>query len=205
MSSPSKSSSYTNSYISSGYLTSSAPQLKCISSSLPAGEKFDAMVEELFELGSGDISAKKEKASSGEDTDTEDNEYSKKKKSGMTNGDGPALFDITLSGETLSHFVAVTAKLKRNNQMQTMSTSKVSTLLTALTQQLTVQSVGLKKRRTSQDQDQQQGGSEDDEEENDITSSTSLLYKFESCCDCSLIALNILSSKGMYSLYLMTF
>lgn len=198
--SPTKSSSsgsYTNSYISSTYLTSSAPQLRCISSSMPAGDKFDAMVNELFELGSGDSGRKKSSTSDDDNTDTEENDNGKKHRKGKTNGEVPGCFNITLSGETLSHFVAVTAKLKRSNQMQSAPTSKVTTLLTALTQQLTVQAAGLRRRR-SHDEQQGPNVSDDEEEDYNITTSTQLMHKFESCCDCSLIALNVLSSKGLY-------
>ena len=193
MSSPvkSSSSSYINSHISSSYLSSSAPQLKCLSSSLPAAEKFEAMVDELFELSSsGTNKRKKPSSSDDEDFDSED----KKKKKPKTNGEVPGLFDITLSGETLNHFVGVTAKLKRSNQMGSQSTSKISTLLSALTQQLTVQSAGLKRRKSTDEQNA--NASDEDEEDNNITTSTQLMHKFESCCDCSCIALNILSSKG---------
>ena len=191
--SPVKSSqkSYTNSYMTPGYLTSSAPQLKCLSQQLSsASEKFEAMLEELFDLGMSSTAAKK---TSDDEISDEDNYHGKRSKKSKVNGEVAAgLFDITLSGETLSHFVAVTAKLKRSNKMSDSSSSKISNLLTALTQQLTVQSASLKRRRSTDEQN----GSGDEDEDTNITTSSQLLHKFESCCDCSLIALNILSSKG---------
>jgi hypothetical protein len=158
------------------------------------------MLEELFDLGTNSTTAKK-KSESSEDDSEEDNDHAlgKKSKNSKMNGEvlPSGLFDITLSGETLSHFVAVTAKLKRSNKMSDASTSKISYLLSALTQQLTVQAASLKRRRSTDEPT----ASDDDEEDNNITTSAQLLHKFESCCDCSLIALNILSSKGKHILH----
>lgn len=175
--------------ISSTYLSSSTKQLTCLSESLAADEKFERMLDELFDLGKVASAKHKSRDSSSEDTDEEDSHNKKPK----TNGDStPALFDITLTPETLYHFVGVTAKLKRNNKMKSAPTSKITTLLTALTQQLTVQSAGLKRRKSVDEQND----SDDDDEDSNITTSTQLLHKFESCCDCSVVSLNILSSKG---------
>jgi len=176
--------------ISSTYLSSSTTrQLTCLSESLVADEKFERMLDELFDLGK--VASAKHKSRDSSEEDEEDSHNKKPR----TNGDStPALFDITLTPETLYHFVAVTAKLKRNNKMKSAPTSKITTLLTALTQQLTVQSAGLKRRKSVDEQNDS-----DDDEDSNITTSTQLLHKFESCCDCSVVALNILSSKGMSS------
>lgn len=205
--SPAKVSTKTShSYISSTYLSSTAndgPQLETQSSNLPAPEKFEAMLDELFDLNKermGHMNHDEEE--SDEEGDDSDDERRRKKKKAkaknkMNGGDSAsAIFDITLSGSTLNTLVALTAKLKRNGQTSAMSASKLSSLLTILTQQLAVQSAGLKdKRRRSSVEEKD--GSDDDDEDTNITTSTSMMHKFEACCDCCLVALHILSSKGM--------
>jgi hypothetical protein len=151
------------------------------------------MLDELFDLDK--VASAKHKGDSSSEEEEEDSHKKPK-----TNGDStPALFDITLTPETLYHFVAVTAKLKRNHKMKSAPTCKISTLLTALTQQLTVQSAGLKRRKSVDEQND----SDDDDQDSNITTSTQLLHKFESCCDCSVVSLNILSSKGEWFFFLM--
>lgn len=74
-----------------------------------------------------------------------------------------------------------------------MSVSKMTNLLTVLTQQLDVQSAGLKDKRRKSSDDHE----DEDDEDTNITTSASMMQKFESCCDCCCVALYILSSKGM--------
>lgn len=74
-------------------------------------------------------------------------------------------FTITFTPKQLIRLVAITAKLKRNDQMKNVSLNKLTLLLTTLTSQL-------------------QDNSADE---------------FESCCDCAVIALNIMTSSGMDS------
>ncbi|KAI1285335.1 Nipped-B-like protein [Halotydeus destructor] len=183
--------------------SSSEPQLVSQNSSLPAFDKFEAMLDELFDLGKmqNDKSRKSDSSSSTEDEDHSDSESErkKKKKSNKLNGDirddgHSKLFDITVNGGTLAHFVALTAKLKRNNQMTNVPASKLINLMNVLTQQLAVQSSYLKdKRRRSTEEN------EDDDDDTNLANSASMMQKFESCCDCSCIALYVMSSKGMSS------
>lgn len=127
---------------------------------------------------------------------------SSKKSGAKTNGDlqsEMAIFDITLSESTLTTFVSLTAKLKRSNQTSGATASKISSLLTVLTQQISIQSAGLKdRRRRSSVDDSNQSDEDQDEDSGNITTSQSLMHKFESCCDCCLVALYILSSRGLY-------
>lgn len=195
-----------HSYISSSYLSSTAndgPQLESQSSNLPAPEKFESMLDELFDLNKDKMGALNHKEESDteeddDDSDTDRRRKKKKSKKSKMNGESlPAIFDITLSGSTLNTLVALTAKLKRNSQTANAPVSKISSLLTILTQQLAVQSAGLKdKRRRSSVEEKNQDGTDDDDEDTNITTSTSMMHKFEACCDCCLIALHILSSKG---------
>lgn len=187
-STPSKSS---NHYVSS--YQPAAPQLTSLSSSLPPFEKFEAMLDELFDAGKKEVRKKKKRSSSSSSEDSEEEAPAAK-----TNGDSsPAgLFDITIDGNTLAQLVGVTAKLKKNHQMQSAPVSKISTLLSALTQQLTVQSAGLKTRKTGEEA--AAAGSDDEDEDRNITNSASMMHKFESCCDTCLVALYILSSKGEF-------
>lgn len=192
-------SSFSTSYTSSHSLTSSAaPQLKSQNSSLPAAEKLEAMLDELFDLGKVKGSKKAKRASSDEEESGSDGERKHKKKGAKVNGeasglDTSQLFDITISDTTLAHFVAVTAKLKRNDHMQNIPVSKLINLLSVLTQQLAVQSSYLKDKRRKSTEEQ-----EDDDEDDDsnITNSPAMMQKFESCCDAACVALYVLSSKG---------
>ena len=197
----------THSYISSSYLQSTAdegPQLESQSKNLPAPEKFEAMLDELFDLSKDKIGSMNHKDEDDSGTEAEDSDEERRrkkkraKKAARMNGEsGPAIFDITLSGSTLNTFVALTAKLKRNAQTSSAPANKISNLLTILTQQLAIQSAGLKdKRRRSSVDDHPPVGSDDEDEDTNITTSTSMMHKFEACCDCCLIALHILSSKG---------
>ncbi|RWS29388.1 nipped-B-like protein [Leptotrombidium deliense] len=139
------------------------------------------MLDELFDMNRGKKVLKE--SSSESDSDSDSGKRSKKH-SRKTNGETltenkAVLFEITLSQTTLSHFVGLTAKLKRNNSMQNMSVSKLINLLTVLTQQLTIQSASLRDKRRK--------------------SVEALMAKFETCCDCCLVALYIMTSKGMSS------
>jgi hypothetical protein len=149
------------------------------------------MMDELFDIGKGDAEKKKKKKKSTSSSDESEDEV-------KTNGDNsvPSLFHITIDSNTLSQLVGVTAKLKKSHQMQSAPVSKISSLLTVLTEQLSVQSAGLKARKSADES--AAAGSDDDDEERNITNSSSLMHKFESCCDTCLIALYILSSKGQF-------
>ena len=191
-STPSKSTS-SNHYV--GSYPPAAPQLTTtLSTSLPPFEKFEAMLDELFDMGKKDAVKKQKRSSSSSDDSEEEDEAPHAK----TNGDSspPSLFDITIDGNTLAQLVGVTAKLKKSHQMQSAPVSKISTLLTVLTQQLTVQSAGLKTRKSAEET--AAAGSDDEDEDRNITNSASMMHKFESCCDTCLIALYILSSKGKF-------
>ena len=177
--------------------SSTSPRLVSSSSSAPAPEKFEAMLDELFDMDN----VKKPAASSDESSDSED-DGRKRKTQKKTNGDNSTsnkslLFDITLSSTTLTTFVCLAAKLKRINAMQNIPVEKLGKILNVLNQQLAIQSAGLKdKRRKSTDTGDP--NAEDDEEES-IANSASLMSKFEMCCDCCLLALYIMTSKGMSS------
>ncbi|RWS10994.1 nipped-B-like protein [Dinothrombium tinctorium] len=179
---------------------SSSQQLSSQSLSAPPLEKFEAMLDELFDINKGKKVLKE--VSSESDSDDSDEERREKKKVRKTNGESvcenkAVLFDITLQPTTLYHFVGLAAKLKRNHTMQNMSVSKLINLLTVLTQQLAIQSASLKdKRRRSVDG---VGDEEEEQEDDNITNSAALMAKFETCCDCCLVALYIMTSKGMSS------
>ena len=192
-SAPSFSTSYTSSHSLS---SSSTPQLSSQNSSLPASQKLEAMLDELFDLGQAKHSKHRSKTDDeDEESDSEEERHIKQKhKNNKMNGESSheisKLFDITLSGATLAHFVGTTAKLKRNDQMQAMPVTKLINLLQVLTQQLAVQSASLKDKRRKSTEDG------DEDEDTNITNSASMMKKFESCCDCCCVALYVLSSKG---------
>lgn len=148
------------------------------------------MLDELFDLGK---TSKKKSSSDTEESEGEGDTHNSERTNGAS---VPALFDITLNGHTLAQFVSVTAKLKKGNLTQSSPVSKITNLLTVLTQQITVQSAGLKRRKSVEE-----GNASDDEDDGDcsIATSNALMQKFESCCDCCLVSLNLLSSKGMSS------
>ncbi|KAK4337295.1 hypothetical protein RND71_044120 [Anisodus tanguticus] len=171
-----------------------APQLASANLSVPPTEKFEAMLNELF-----NINSKSKKKSDFEDDEDDDDERKKKKKlKAKLNGEGitdsdTTMFDITLNSSTLLHFINLTAKLKKSNLMKTISTSKLSNLLTVLTQQIAIQKASLKNKR------KKDTNSSDEEDDEDSSSFSMLLEKFEQCSDCCLVALNIMTSKGMSS------
>lgn len=174
-----------------------APQLSSQNSNAPPAEKFESMLNELFNLSS----AKNKDEYDSEDEDLEDRKKKKKKnKMNKINGDNlqetkndsTMFLDITLSAPTLLHFINLTAKLKKSNLMKNIPTSKLTNLLTVLTQQIAVQSATLKNKR------RKDTASSDDEDEDD-PSFHQILEKFELCSDCCLVALNIMTSNEMSS------
>lgn len=191
-------SSSSNHYIGSSYASASAStQLTSnLSNSLPPSEKLESILDQLFDAGQKSLSHKKKKRSSSSSDDSEEEEEDDRRQT-KTNGgtSDPGLFDVTIDGNTLFQLVAVTAKLKKSHQMQSAPVSKISTLLTVLTQQLSVQSAGLRARKSGDDA---AAGSDDEDEDANITTSMSMMHKFEFCCDTCLVALYILSSRGWY-------
>lgn len=185
-----------NHYMNSSYPPASATSqlTSSLSNSLPPSEKFEAILDQLFDVGQKAVSRKKKKRSSSSSEESEQEEEDEGHQT-KTNGASsvPGLFDVTIDGNTLFQLVAVTAKLKKSHQMQSAPVSKISNLLTVLTQQLSVQSAGLRARKGA---DGAPAGSDEDDEDTNITTSSSMMHKFESCCDTCLIALYILSSKG---------
>lgn len=95
--------------------------------------------------------------------------------------------DLTFSftPKQLHQLVAMTAKLKKKNQTKNINISKLTSLIIALSSQLQVQTELLK---TSSYDDE---NIDDDEKIR--------LQKFESCCDCAVTALNVMTSSNMDS------
>lgn len=189
----------TKSSHSNHYVNSTGTQLSAstLSSGLPPGEKLEAMLDELFDIEKDAVKKKKKKRSDSSDDESDDEDREDRQHAKM-NGDSsrlPALFDITIDGNTLAQLVGVTAKLKKSHQMQAAPVAKISNLLTVLTQQLTVQSAGLKKRKSVEES--AAANSDDEDEDTNITTSSSMMHKFELCCDTCLVSLYILSSKGI--------
>ena len=183
-----------------------APQLTSQNSTAPPAEKLEAMLNELFNLNS---SLKKKDDYETEEEDDEDERTNRKKKkyknnnsSNKLNGgdhlqitnDNTMFLDITLSSPTLLHFINLTAKLKKSNLMKTIATSKLTNLLTVLTQQIAVQSAHLKNKRKKETT-----ANSDEEDDDDSQSFNQIMEKFELCSDCCLVALNIMTSSGMSS------
>lgn len=96
------------------------------------------------------------------------------------------------SPKQLLHLVAITAKLKRKNRTKNVNLSKLTSLMTTLSSQLQVQTEVLKNTSYVDD-------SQHDSESGDELSEHSRLQKFEVCCDCSVTALNIMTSSNMDS------
>jgi len=174
-----------------------APQLNSQNSTAPPVEKFEAMLNELFNLNSTSKSFDDDENQEEEVTDRKKKKKMKSKMNGddyaQENHDPSTFLDITLSSPTLLHFINLTAKLKKSNQMKTIPTSKLTNLLTVLTQQIAVQSASLKNKR------RKESASSDEDEDEDSPSFSQLVERFELCSDCCLVALNIMTSKGMSS------
>jgi cohesin loading factor subunit SCC2 len=185
----------------------SSHQLASQNLSVPPSEKFEAMLNELFDVNQKIKKKKKSILPDDDDLDVEfdDDDESEmlgevrklkkskhRKQNGELSSETAMLFDISLSGSTLLHLVNLTAKLKRSNQMKQMPSSKLTNLLTVLTHQLAIQSASLKDKKREQPDD-------DDEDSSQQSNYKVLMDKFELCCDCCLVSLNIMTSKGMCS------
>lgn len=96
----------------------------------------------------------------------------------------------------LMHLVAITSKLKRKNKTKNVNLNKLTSLLTTLSSQLQVQTEVLK--NTSY-KDESQIGSLDSDDADNRGDDQSRMLKFETCCDCSVVALNIMTSSNMDS------
>lgn len=91
----------------------------------------------------------------------------------------------------LLHLVAITAKLKKKNHTKNVNLNKLTSLMITLSSQLQVQTEVLK-NNSYEDQDNFDHNDEADSEK-------TRMQKFETCCDCSVTALNVMTSSGMDS------
>lgn len=172
-------------------------------SSGPPLEQFESMLDDLFNIESSKKKSSQNDEASDSDSDS-DIRRKPKKSSNEDSSKRSQLLDITISPRDLIDFVCLAAKLKRTNQMQNISVDKLGKLLNVLSQQLTIQTAGLmnKRRKSTENED----GYDDEDEEGNIANSATLMSKFESCCDCCLLALYIMTSKGkVYPLFIRYF
>jgi len=174
--------------------SSFSPRLISSQSTAPPPEKFEAMLDELFDLNKGKKSSLEDESEESDSDEIGSRKKSNKKTNGETSDRKHVLFDITLSSSTLNNFICLAVKLKRTNSMQSISASKLINLLTVLTQQLAIQSVSLKDIRRKSFEGSE--FNEEEEEEDSYINSSNLVSKFEMCCDCCLLSLCILTSKG---------
>lgn len=102
------------------------------------------------------------------------------------------------NSKQLMQLVAITAKLKRKNRTKNVNLSKLTSLLTTLSSQLQVQTEVLK--NTSYKDDSQITSIEyGDIADQNEPSEQSRMQKFETCCDCAVTSLQIMTSNGMDS------
>lgn len=99
----------------------------------------------------------------------------------------------TFSSKQLLHLVAITAKLKRKNRTKNVNLGKLTSLMTTLSSQLQVQTEVLKNNSYRDEADYC-----DDFEQNGSNEQLRM-QNFETCCDCAVTALNIMTSNGMDS------
>lgn len=95
------------------------------------------------------------------------------------------------SPKQLLQLVAITAKLKKKNHTKNVNLNKLTSLMITLSSQLQVQTEVLK-NSSYEDQDSFDNNDEGDSEK-------TRMQKFETCCDCSVTALNVMTSSGMDS------
>lgn len=99
------------------------------------------------------------------------------------------LLDLTddLTSSQLARLVAITSRLKKKNHTHYVNTEKLKTLMILLSNQIQQQTEQLK------------NSSYDDEENIDEDSERIRLQKFETCRDCAVTALNVMTSSNMDS------
>lgn len=102
----------------------------------------------------------------------------------------------TFSPKQLLHLVAITAKLKRKNRTKNVNLSKLTSLMTTLSSQLQVQTEVLKNNSY---RDDSKFNTMDYDSEQNSSNDQLRMQNFETCCDCAVTALNVMTSNGMDS------